>query len=388
MPGLTINDPVTLDAAIHSENILPGDIIQLADGIYQGDFVVWEAVSGTAARPVKIMPRHPGKVVIDGSLLVIGSYVEIYDIDFTNSNPDRHLLTNSIELISPGVGLYGCSATDLHNNGVRWTQLGPGEICENIIYNNGYRIADGSGHGHAVYGVNTLGGLKTIARNLFYEQFGRYSIHLYTEGDKALKDFHCVDNIIAGHPVHSGGGQGQSNFAYEGNIQYGEWCQLGRYSAPGTNKDITIRNNKFIQLNFQVLRLDDWQTVISEGNEVYDCPAWDWSNPLYSVGFTDMPLPTVLTHIIPFSKSKRWLGAVAIFNRDSAEWVNVDFSSLLVPGSYRLRNGQNINETWEFEYAGGSVNVPTGWTSAARHGDDATVPTWPVFGGLVVETTG
>ena len=50
-----------------------------------------------------------------------------------------------------------------------------------------------------------------------------------------------------------------------------------------------------------------------------------------------------------------------------------------------MRNGQNVHETWPFEYAGGTVNVPTGWSSAPRIGDDATEPTWPLFGGLVIE---
>jgi len=76
---------------------------------------------------------------------------------------------------------------------------------------------------------------------------------------------------------------------------------------------------------------------------------------------------------------------VAIFNRDSAESVPVDFSSLLSEGRYRLRNGQNITETWAFDYLGGLVNVPTGWTSAPRIGDETTTSTWPVFGGLVIE---
>ena len=82
-------------------------------------------------------------------------------------------------------------------------------------------------HGHAIYGMNNLGGLKTIARNLFFKQFGKYTIHLYTEGSNALKDFHCIDNVICGHPVHTGGGLGLSNFLYDGNWQYQAWCSTG-----------------------------------------------------------------------------------------------------------------------------------------------------------------
>jgi hypothetical protein len=226
--------------------------------------------------------------------------------------------------------------------------------------------------------LNDPGGLKTIARNLFFKQFGKYSIHIYSEGNIALKDFHCIDNIICGHPVQAGGGLGLSNFLYDGNWQYQAWCQLGRYSQPDTNQDATILNNVLIQLMF--FQLYDFQTVTAANNSVFDCGAW----PLID-GFTDLLLPATLTRVIPFSKSKRWLGAVVIFNRDGAETVAVDLSSLLPPGSYRMRNGQNVHETWPFEYAGGLVNVPTGWSSEPRIGDDVTEPTWPLFGGLMIE---
>ena len=39
MAGLTIQDPALFSAVLQSPNILPGDIILLADGIYQGDWV-------------------------------------------------------------------------------------------------------------------------------------------------------------------------------------------------------------------------------------------------------------------------------------------------------------------------------------------------------------
>ena len=67
------------------------------------------------------MPRHPGKVVIDGTFKVFGDYVEIYDIDFTDSRTDRYLYTEGIMFDSIGGSIYGCSICDIHTDGVRWS---------------------------------------------------------------------------------------------------------------------------------------------------------------------------------------------------------------------------------------------------------------------------
>lgn len=60
--------------------------------------------------------------------------------------------------------------------------------------------------------------------------------------------------------------------------------------------------------------------------------------------------------------------------------------STLAAGTYKLKNTQNLDETWEFEYATGNVNIPTNFTSGALIGD-AYQPdtTFPLFGAFVIE---
>jgi hypothetical protein len=78
---------------------------------------------------------------------------------------------------------------------------------------------------------------------------------------------------------------------------------------------------------------------------------------------------------------------VSIFNRDSAATVSVDFSSLLANGNYRLRNGQNMTETWDFTQAGVAINIPMNiWTAPHIIGAGDGYNYLPIFGAFVIES--
>lgn len=383
MAGLKIADPVTLTQALASTHILPGDTLMLMPGDYKGYYTT--SIAGTLAAPIIIRPYYKNTVRINGSLTLNGAHVHIYDIDFYDDYTTRQSAipgtSTSAGLTAniTGFGLHGCTVRDLRASGLGWYSSGAGDVTENIFYNNGWKNPDTTGAGHDLYSNNNLGGRRTIARNMFSQSLGDYGLHIYSEGANALRDYTIDDNTIA-RTTHTGGGQGLRDHFMRDNIFYSGFAQLGRYSAAGTNQVATISGNTLIDL--YAYTVYSWTDLTEVDNLVYGTiPAND--PPKYTT--TSKPATQVWLH--PFTDSARWLGSVTIYNRDSAATVAVDFSSLLTSGTtYLLRNYQNIAETWEFDYTGGSVNVPTSWTFAALDGLAQTFTTsWPVFGALVIE---
>lgn len=380
MTGLLITDPIRLENVLSSIKVIPGDTLFLRAGTYAGHWNI--KIGGTEALPVSIRPYQNETVIIDGSLTFDAPHVKVYDFEIMDSNPDRTAVTPGITFNKPGCGLYGCLIHDLHSNGVNWFGEGPGEVAECVILNNGYKDAQGNNYAHAIYTHNNVGGLKTIARNVFFDSMGAYTIHVYSGGANYLKDYLIEDNLVCGDPVHTGGGLGLLDFTYRRNWQYGDYCQHGRYSGAYQNQNGDISNNVFIGLSSYSVNADcdfDWLNLVESDNQVYG------GKPDNRAGYTYQAQPATLVQIVPFTHSARWLASLAIFNRDSAETVAVDFSNLLENGNYQLRNAQNPSETWQFEYTGESVLVPTAWTSAARVGDTTHPSTWPRFGAFVLE---
>jgi len=377
MGGLTIENPVTLSQALSSGRVIPGDVLRLRGGTYVGDYkVFWK---GTSANKIQIRPYQNEPVRIDGSI-DLNDYVEMYDIEVMNSSTNRIGRGKSVRVSYPGAGVYGCYIHDLPDSGVNFFNSGSAEVCENVISNNGYiDPQDESGHGHAIYSYNNLGGLRSISRNLLFDQLGRYSIHLYSELDYLIQDYLIEDNIIANENVHVGGGLGLKNILYRHNVHYNVYSQFGRYVRPtGRNYDLSIIGNRYIDSSIYVT--DDFDDLVEVDNLV-------WSNSwARTTGYLIEPKPATWSRWIAFSKSDRWLGSLTIYNRDSADIVPYDFNAKLPPGSYRLRNAQNMAQSWVFDYVAGSVNIPMkGWTCATQIGGGTPPATYPVFGTFIIE---
>jgi hypothetical protein len=376
MAGLLITDPVTLTQALASVNILPGDVLELADGTYTGDYTSVFSIAGTEAAPVIIRPHTPGGAIIDGSLLINGDHVHVYDLNFTDSRTDRTITSNGVQCSAVGFQIHGCVISDMHNSGISWMGSGVGEVSENIILNCGYKNGE-DGHGHSIYTHNNSGGARLIARNMMSDNYGEYTIHLYSPSN-ALRDYTIENNFIHCDAVHAGGAANIYNLIYRNNVQYKDWLQF--YTAFGA----TIQNNEWIDSLYNLYDIENWTEVIESGNIFYPTIP---TGAVGREGYSEQALPATKVWLNAFTKSARWLGNVAIYNRDSAATVAVDFSSILSNGSYKLRNSLNPDETWEFEFTGAAVNVPTNFTSRNKVGEDWGAGTaWPVFGSLVIET--
>jgi len=312
MSGLMISDPIKFEDVIRSKNILPGDVLYLRGGTYKG---YWELnIGGIDGAPVTIKPYNKEPVIIDGGLTYLKPYVEIYDLEFTDSDPDTTVITKSISMGQPGCWLIGCEIHGLHNSGVNFMGSGIGGVVECWIYENGYYDLEAVGHGHSIYTHNHLGGARLIARNLLNNSLGKYTIHIYS-GDNYLRDYTCEDNVIYGDPVHTGGGLGLVNFVYQRNIQFQDYAQMGRYSVQPNDTGL-IQDNLFIQLyNYSVQ--SGWIDLVEQNNTVWD------GEPADRLGYTLDKAPASWSKFIPFSLSERWSGI-------QADLVDGVFSAVMV----------------------------------------------------------
>jgi hypothetical protein len=380
MTTIGIADTAELITALANPAILPGDILELENGTYTGDFS--STIAGTDIAPIIVRPVHPGSVIIDGTLTVGGTWTHWYDINFTDSNTDRYDYVGNLGIYTTKIGthIHGCLITDIHASAVQVFGARHGEVSECVIYNNGYHEPDDSGHGHGLYSHNDPGGNIIIARNIFGDQFGAYAFQIYSGGANHLLDYDVYDNVICGNPVHTGGGLGLINFTFERNIQFQDYQQHGRYSPAGTNDNGLIHNNYFIGMTSYYVN-PDWSNLTEADNEVYG------GEPSSRAGYTTYAQPATKIWLKAFTESARWLGMVTIFNRDSAATVSVDLSSILANGNYRLRNGQNMTETWDFTQLSSAINVPMNiWTASHVVGEGDGENHLPVFGSFVIES--
>jgi hypothetical protein len=396
MAGLTIENPVTLAQALASNNIIAGDTLLLRAGTYTGDWLIGRSINGTALAPVIIKPYNGEAVTIDGTLSITGDYINLYDLDFTDSRTNRQTITAGVYAIGLGFGMYGCFIHDQHASGVSWYGYGAGAVSENVIYNNGYLSVEGFGHGHGIYTHNGIAGAHEISRNLFSRSVGSYTIHLYSGGPNYLRDYTVADNLIYG-AVQAGGGYGLVDFIYQDNVMYQEWVQLGAYIYDQSYRHTNglIDSNLFIEQNTYSINLNcnlSWQDLTESDNTVWLRSGYTWPR---ETGYTSAAAPATWSKWVAFTKSERWAGYIALFDRDSAGSVSVDFTGKLAPGVYTVRNYQNMSESAELDLSSSLVaDVPTsGWTMAAPvgivgnvSGQSPRVASWPHFGALVVET--
>ena len=372
-----VNSTAEFVAALANESVAAGDSIVMRAGTYTGNFV--STVGGSVGRPVRIMPYNNEAVILDGTFTFGNSYLEIYDLEFLNSNADRAVGDVGITMNYEGCRLIGCNIHDLHND-ITWMNWGVGGIEECIIKNTGY----GASGGYCIYTHNDGGGQRDIKRNLFYEPVGVYTLHIYSPSNKG-DDYKVEDNIFL-WSASLGGKYGTNRLTFKNNWVFGDIpgsyvnLLIDWYSEVVCD-DVVISGNSYWTTIFKIK--DAFVTnLVEENNKVYI--------RLYSSldrdGYTVTTNPETLVRIIPFTKSKRWLGSVSIYNRDDADSVDVDFSSLLTGGDYLLRNGHNTAETFEFTYSGTDVSVPMNtWTAADMVGGREPVDHFPRYGGFMIE---
>lgn len=305
MAGLLEGDPVKFEYIIKSQRIVPGDTIKLLPGTYAGDWIVQASLTGTEAKPIKFCPNIPGTVTIDGSLNILGSYVEFHDIDFTDTAIDREVDTPGVTCNYPGFKLVGCRIGNMRSSCVNWYGGGVGQILECVF--------DAS-EGHAIYTHNNGGGLRQIERCLF-NTTPHYGLHIYSAGLNHLRDYQVL-NTVHNAAVDVGGGLGLDDLIYNNNIHFGNHQYFGRYKVEGGVDERCAANDNII-IDSGAVIIADTSAFTCIDNLLYGTP------PTLDVGagWAVTEKPATLSYFIPFTLSARWAGIQVDYTTATGEFT-------------------------------------------------------------------
>ena len=397
MAGLIIGDPVTLTQALASQRIIPGDTLLLRGMTYSGNFTV--PFSGTLAEPITIKNYLDEHVIMDGQLTVSGNHVKIIGLESMNSvqrNRSVGIGTEGFVLLGDYIEIVNCIIHD-HDQGVSAGASKTGGVYYgNVIYHNGWD--DNNGHG--MYLQNNAGNLKTIKRNIIFDNFA-YGIHAWgSTGD--VSDFvmdgnTCFengaprailqDNILNGNQNTFTSPKIFNNLTYNKEGQIGSGTLAIGYGTGNQALDVDVHDNYLVNDGVALFFKDatitrfDGNTIIGllTGAELGD-----------NTQLENYPLTG--SHIVlTDNEYDPRLAQLTIYNWSLADVASVDVSSIFGVGdTIHAKNVQNyFVDIQELTVAGdGTITVnmqainrtvatPVGWTAPAT--------TFPRFGAFRLE---
>jgi hypothetical protein len=394
----SLYSPFDLATAIASGSpIRPGATVYLRAGTYTGEFVA--ALNGSAESPINVKPYPNERVIIDGDILVGGSYTRWYDIEKTQSGEARSTLEEGsapadidkgdVFVTGPGVKLINWIIYDNSSDGIGFWQAASGaELYGCIIFNNGWDAPD-RGHGHSLYTQNAAANdAKSIKMCVLGPCFGASSSNLSLYGSEAAElEHYNIENIvvISGRSL-VGGDAKISDISIDASHFFGGSLQLGYHDLIGNNAVVNnckmARNNghlfspEYMQsftlsnstivfyateevLNdlliyslepaagitaytmsgnaYHYLGVDAAPFVVG-GIRSYDFTGWKARYSVDADSTFSTSLPSDSTHVYP-NEYKAGRGMIVVWNWTEAASVSVDVSSVLEVGdNYRLRS--------------------------------------------------
>jgi hypothetical protein len=407
----SMGNPWKLQTALdHPSAVQPGDTIWLRGGTYANPPYT-SRLAGTSASPI-IVRQYPGeRAILDGNyngnwytLEIKGQYTWFWGFEIFNSDPTRWT-SDGEKPPRRGAGvLQNGDGTRMINLIVHDTSQGvitaegatDARIYGCLFYYNGYESPD-RGHGHGIYAQNLGTPHKQIYDNILFEQFG-WGIHAYAEGGH-LDNFDFQGNIS----FNNGGLSG----TYHTNILVGGILNLATntklisnstYNSDQKNSNSLgggagctspiVQNNYFV--SGTALSINDCSSMTITGNTFYgSISGFSQSGFPNNTYFSSRPSGTKV--FVRPNAYEAGRAHVVIYNWDLDPAVEVDLSSVLLPGAtYALTNAQNPTAAPVASgfYGGGSVSVPmTGLTAATPVGVPAPAATGPEFGAFILTST-
>lgn len=431
----SIDNPWDLETALsHPAAVRPGDTIWLRGGTY-GSGGMWKLnshLTGTSSNLITVRGYPGEEAVIDGMIDIYGGWTIYRNLRVMNSNtkrstnqtgswPDDIYRVTGFRVLGEGNKIINNVIHDQGNCLELWDEVPNLEAYGNVVFNCGWDAPD-RGHGHGIYAQNiNVPGMKVIDENIEFNNFGKYNVHIYSEGG-ANRNIDLEGNVSFNGKFLVGGGAPAINisatngFIYNGEMLFG--------LSDRNNEDLMVENN-FIA---GVLAVKWWQDVNVSGNFIWgenvvdlyttgSLNSYQWDNNTYyatssNAFYVDSsPLnwdqwkngtgfdisssfvngsPSGVDVFVRPNKYEAKRGNIIIYNWDLNDSVEVDVSGLGLENgdTYVLHNVQNYNEeTISGTYDGKPISIPmTGWTIAKPIGwhEPLKPSTFPQFGVFVL----
>lgn len=383
MAGQTIYDLVTLENAVKSTRVLPGDTLLLRAGVYNSDYI--SELNGTALNKITIKPYNNEKVVFTGNVTIKGSYQIWEGFEFKSESWSKRIsdsdtvpppdITGFKNFVLEGNAntIRGCILHDLYSPSFLTASIN-GKIEDSLIYNIGWN-APGRGHGHGIYIQNTPDFIKKMDNCVIINTFG-LGIHAYTQSGS-------IDNILLNKIV-------SCNIGALSNNKYASL--IGGY-VPANNIDVQdcLFYNSLLQLGYAdpVLNSILKNNYSPDGIVVYSGSTFTESTG----NVITKPTSGIVQFCNKFSY-KDTSGILTIYNWDLAGSVVANLSS--ITGIYegdtvRLRSIEDYFNCYQDLVVDSNLSISVnmaslGKTVATAQGHNYTPPTnFPEFGCFFIE---
>lgn len=425
--------PWDLQTALNQpSSVHPGDTIWLLGGTYQVNGHPWKfnsALAGTSTAQITVRAMPGQRVTVDGNITQLtGGYVTYWGLEIMNSQqfgsgfvpkrttsvsgpfPEDWWITyngqttdycvSGFDDRAPGCKLINVILHDNIGGGLGFDiAAGTTYVYGLISYYNGWQSTVDRGHGHGIYGQNTLPNVKSVIDSIVFDNFalgmqatgaGPSSVAdafdvegstFFMNGELATKPQaelligpfqgvtqnsvvknNCLydpTNWMTGSDFNMGYDGGSLNGIVESNyFQTSTWWS-------GNNQNLTVLGNTFIN------------------GEVNNFNPANYPNNTYLTSN-----PTQNAVFIRPNQYEPGRGNITIYNWQNLNSVSVDVSSFLPVGTpYKVVNAQNFFGTPVLSgtYQGGAITLPmTGLTPATPVGIGAPPPSGPAFNAFVV----
>jgi uncharacterized protein YjdB len=343
----SITSPWDLASVLNgSKGVAPGDTVWVRGGRYSGQFVNY--MNGNSSQQIVVRGYPHERATIDGTILVMGSYVSFWGIEVMSSSPTSSS-SIGVNLKAPGARLINMIIHDAGVSGVgAWNEAPNAEVYGSIIYNNGTH----ANLDHGVY-FNGSTGTKYITDNIVFDNWA-FGLHGYSPTAGELNNLRLdgntsFNNGSIGSYTHNPdlyvGGSPITNLTITNNNTW-QWtdAELTLWLGAGSssNQNLTLTNNRTVGGT----SLGTWSGATQSGNSY-----WSAASPPTSGQYV----------MVRPNRYEAGRANITVYNWSDLSSASADLSAVLRTGdTYEVRDAQNFfgAPVVQGTYGGGSISLP------------------------------